>query len=987
MRRKAVAPLFFSGLFACQSGSPVETTSPNVSAETPNETEDLRSILAASDLPDEVKTALPGDPMKATVHRLSNGLTVYISTDRQAPRFNAWITVRTGGRNDPADSTGLAHYLEHMLFKGSDELGTLDIKAEQVHVDNVAALYDQLRGADDAARAEILKQIDAETQAMSKASIPNEFDNLYSSLGITGVNAFTSEDATVYISDVPSNRLDAWARVEAERFQDPVFRLFFPELEAVYEEKNRSLDNPGWRVFELIPKMLFPKHPYGTQTVIGEVEHLKTPAYGDMSAYFDRWYQPNNIAIVLAGDIDAAAALPVLEKHFGSWQPQALEQPTPGAFPALSERVFTEIKAKGEQSVHIAWSTAQAGHDDAAVLVVMDAVANNSTTGILDLDLVLSQKLPQAYSNNNFSHEAGYWSINGVAKEGQKLEDVEALLMGVIEKLARGEFTDEAVEAVKLSAEIQTKRQLESPKGRVGELAQSFINHRQWTAASQDLARLRAVTRADVIRVAKAYLGAGRAVVYRRAGDYTPPRITKPSITPIKIDPTRESVFARSIRAMPADNLEPEWAVANKHYARTKLTSGELLSVENRRNDLFRVSYRFEEGSRRRPLLCFALDLLQQSGSGDLDATALRRKAYAWGTTTKVQCSADSSTITIEGIDHKLEESIEMLDRWLRSPNFDDTMLEGLLSNTLSRRKDLTDNTRALNAALSAFASYGKKSKYLTVASNKQLKKVTGKKLRAELSRLLKLEHRTHYYGPRSADEAAKIVDLGSSKIALRSRVTRKYRRVTKPKLYFVHKEMAQAQIGMTIPNGPMPKSEYAKMEILSNYLGGGMGGLIFQEMREARGLAYSARATYRSGSRPNDDSALVATIGTQADKSVTSASVMLELLRAAVQPKRVSLAQKAVDQSYRSARIDPRWLAAWVSAWDERGESSDPRPVRWEQAKAVSAEQLQVWLDTFSSKPIIVTVLGDRNLVDLVALEKIFGASTELTADDIFGY
>ena len=225
----------------------------------------------------------------ATVHRLSNGPTVYISTDRQKPRFNAWIAVRTGSRNDPADSTGLAHYLEHMLFKGTDELGTLDFAAEKPLADQSAALYKQLRATSDPeARKRIFAELDALNQQISKHSVPNEMSRLYSSINVEGLNAFTSFDQTVYIADVPANRIDAWATVEGERFRDPVFRHFYSELEAVYEEKNLSLDSPDRRVFEQLFKGLFPSHPYGTQTTIGEIEHLKSPAFQDAGDYFNR---------------------------------------------------------------------------------------------------------------------------------------------------------------------------------------------------------------------------------------------------------------------------------------------------------------------------------------------------------------------------------------------------------------------------------------------------------------------------------------------------------------------------------------------------------------------------------------------------------------------------------------------------------------------------------------------------------------------------
>src|SRR6185503_165409 len=130
---------------------------------------------------------------------------------------------------------------------------------------------------------------------------------------------------------------------------------FWPELEAVYEEKNRTLDDPQDRMYEALIAALFPSHPYGTQTTIGTVEHLKNPAYRDMEAYFHRWYVPNNMAILLAGDIDAAHALPVLEKAFAGMKPQPLPEVPPGTITPPDKRIEVSIKAPGEQSLMMAW--------------------------------------------------------------------------------------------------------------------------------------------------------------------------------------------------------------------------------------------------------------------------------------------------------------------------------------------------------------------------------------------------------------------------------------------------------------------------------------------------------------------------------------------------------------------------------------------------------------------------------------------------------
>jgi predicted Zn-dependent peptidase len=413
----SLAGMALSCLSACHP--PIETIAPDEVANEPASTEPtLAQILAASDLPPIVPVPLDGDAMGVTVHRLDNGLTVYISTDRQKPRLDAWIAVRTGSRNDPASSTGLAHYLEHMLFKGTDEYGTLDLAAERAHIEAIERLYAELRDADEARRVAIFAEIDQHTQATASYAIPNEFDRMYAKLGIEGVNAFTSDEITAYIADVPANRFEAWAQVEGERFADPVFRLFYPELEAVYEEKNLSIDSPSDRVWETLLLALFPTHPYGTQPTIGVTEHLKSPAYADMVEYFGDWYVPNNMAVVLAGDIDAERALPVLEATLGRWQPRMLEAPAAASLEPIRGRVVREVVAEAEQTVTMAWRTVPIRHEDEPALEVLDWLTDNSRSGLLNVELELTQQVQDAGSWVTSLNEAGYFGLRATLQQG-----------------------------------------------------------------------------------------------------------------------------------------------------------------------------------------------------------------------------------------------------------------------------------------------------------------------------------------------------------------------------------------------------------------------------------------------------------------------------------------------------------------------------------------------------------------------------------------
>ncbi|MEQ1920801.1 MAG: pitrilysin family protein, partial [Elusimicrobiota bacterium] len=281
----------------------------------------------APSVPAVQETPSPNDAMGVSIHRLPNGLTVYLSPNKGEPRVSARIVVRAGSKNDPADSTGMAHYLEHMLFKGTGRLGTLDYEKERPQLERIRGLYEDLfKTKNEDARAKIYKEIDAANGRASTYAVPNEFDRFYRSIGAEGLNAYTSDEQTVYVVSIPANRLEAWAKVEAERFKSPVFRLFQTEIETVYEEKNRSLDNAERIISDELDNRLYKHHPYGQQPTLGSIEHLKNPSLAKMYAFYDRWYAPNNMAIALSGDFDRAKTLELIKNHFGSWTPHPLPE-------------------------------------------------------------------------------------------------------------------------------------------------------------------------------------------------------------------------------------------------------------------------------------------------------------------------------------------------------------------------------------------------------------------------------------------------------------------------------------------------------------------------------------------------------------------------------------------------------------------------------------------------------------------------------------
>ena len=232
-----------------------------------------------------------GDPLKARIYTLKNGLKVYLSVYKDEPRIQTYVAIKAGSKSDPADATGLAHYLEHILFKGTSKIGSSDWETESKLLTDIEALYETYRGTKDSVeRVAIYHQIDSVSGVAATYAIANEYDKLMSNVGASGTNAYTFFEQTVYINDIPANQLNKWVEIEAERFGEVVPRLFHTELEAVYEEKNRGVDSDRRKVWESLLEGMFQKHQYGTQTTIGTVEHLQNPSITEIKKYFYKYY-------------------------------------------------------------------------------------------------------------------------------------------------------------------------------------------------------------------------------------------------------------------------------------------------------------------------------------------------------------------------------------------------------------------------------------------------------------------------------------------------------------------------------------------------------------------------------------------------------------------------------------------------------------------------------------------------------------------------
>jgi predicted Zn-dependent peptidase len=933
--------------------------------------------------------------MQVHTYKLDNGLTVYISPNHEEPRFYAEIITRAGSKHDPNTNTGLAHYLEHLLFKGTSNFGTIDYENEKPLLDRITQLYeDRSKETNSTRRQEIYSEINKISQEAAALAVPNEMDRVYGDMGAKGVNAHTWHEETVYKIDLPSNRLKHWAKIEAERFANPVFRLFHTELETVYEEKNRSIDNKDRLISREVNALLFKNHPYGQQSTLGSVEHLKNPSILAIKEYFDKYYVPDNMAICISGDVDPKEAMSVISRAFSSWQP--------GKTPieilkwnekSLEGREFVEVKYQGEEQVTLAFRTVDRNHDDFPAVRLVDMILDNSVAGLINLNLVEAQVVRAAGAYPQNMNDYGVQYLVGVPKDGQTLDQVEALLKEQIDKVKRGEFEDWILPAVLNDFKKRRKQDLEENDRRVELLRDTFLSFNDWNDTANEINKLEQVTKEDVVTVANKYFGENYVVGHRIDAQHDLPQIEKPKIDPLEIEPGPSSAFMQEIDEMDIAAFAPKYLEANKDYETRDIRPGlTLYHATNPVNDLFVVNFRIETGSRQNAYLPYAKRLLDRSGAGDLSSEQLKIEWYKLGSEFNLSVSERFTDISLSGLDEQLAPSLDLAHKHLSTPKVDDETLTKLVEILLAERDDESKDPRILAHALAHFHRYGDRSRFRNRPTNADLNATSVPQLKETLSKLLNYEQSILYIGPRSADE---IADALSKKFPLPENLATpppyeapRSHKAERNQIYFYEKEMAQAQVRLEFSVGERNETKLPAAQLYNEYFAGGMAGLVFQELREARALAYSAWGNYFAASRPDEENILVGAIGCQADKTIEAVIAFLELLEdMPLNEKRWDSAQEALESAYRTNPARFRQIPGAVYDWTQLGLKEDPRKTRFQVIESATIETLKEFYEReIQPRQKLISIVGDSTKIDLQALEKI-GPVTKVSKDDLFTY
>ena len=937
---------------------------------------------------------VPGDPLNVRIYTLDNGLKVYMSVNKSKPRIQTFIGVRVGGKNDPAETTGLAHYFEHLMFKGTERFGTSDYAAEKPYLDKIESLFEIYRKTtDDAERKEIYAEIDSLSQEASKIAIPNEYDKLMAAIGASGTNAFTSYDVTAYTENIPSNEIENWAKIQSDRFGNPVLRLFHTELETVYEEYNMSLTRDARKVNEAFMNALFPHHPYGTQTVLGKGEHLKNPSLTNIKKYFDTYYVPNNMAVIMAGDFDPDSAIEIIEKYFGNMKSKPIPALETGAEQPITSPIVREVVGLETDQVAIAFRLPGAACKEAATGELTGSLLTNGKAGLIDLNLIQKQKVLRAGGYANFLSDYGCMILYGSPKEDQTLEQVRDLLLEQVEMLKKGEFDDGLLQAVINNFKLDKYREQQEINYTAYAMLFSFVNGTEWKDEVDMIDFQAGLTKKDITDFCNKYFNDNYVVVYKRQGKPDDAKIEKPTITPVAANRDSRSAFLDEIKNSKVMPIEPVFLDYSKDL--TKLTAKNNIPVLYKHNDenpLFSLYYVFETGNNNDKALGTAFSYLNYLGTSTKSAEEIKRELYNLACSFDVRATDQQIFVSVNGLSDNFEKAMKLLEDRLDDVKADSEAYNNLAADILKARSNEKLNQTAIFQRLESYAQWGPESAMTNILSEQELKSMNPDELIKRIKDLKGFEHKILYYGPLQENDLIGLLNenhnIPDELKPVPAPVNFVEQETNDNKVLLAHYDAKQIYMSMISKGGKFDKNLEPLRTAYNNYFGSGMNSIVFQEMREARGLAYTARANYMRPVKPNRSYFMGTFIATQNDKMKDAVDAFLSILNDMPESeKALEIAKDNIITRIRTDRILREAVLVNYINDSEFGYDTDPRKELFEKLPDMTMKDIKSFQELYvKDKPYTYCILGDTNDLDENALSS-FGTITKLTLEEIFGY
>ena len=959
----------------------------------------LCSLLALSTAmaKDYKYQTVKGDLMNSRIYTLDNGMKVYLSVNKEKPRIQTFIAVRTGSRNDPAETTGLAHYFEHLMFKGTTHFGTSDYEKEKPLLDDIRARFEVYRKEKaPATRKQLYHEIDSVSQLAAQYNIPNEYDKLMASIGAQGSNAYTSNDVTCYTEDIPSNEVENWLKIQSDRFKNAVIRGFHTELETVYEEYNMSLARDMEKSFTALCKLLCPTHPYGTQTVIGTQDHLKNPSIVNIENYYKRYYVPNNIAVCMSGDFNPEKVIAQIDRYFGDWQPNKnLSRPEFAPLAPITTPRDSSVTGQEAENVMLAWRFGGQAELSTDTLDVLSKMIANGKAGIMELDLEQPMKVQAVQALAETMTDYSAFIIFGLPNEGQKLEEVKSLILDELEKIKRGEFSEDLLPSVKNNMKLEYYQSLIDNESRADKFVQSFVSGRPWEVAVGRMDRINGITKQQMTEFVKRHFRDNYVCVFKRQGiDNSVAKIEKPKITAIPANRDKQSQFLADVTASKAEPIQPVFVDFNKDMKVTKTKQGlPVLYKQNTADGLFDLTFLYDFGCEDVKGLGLVPQYLYYIGTDKKSSAEIKQEFYKLACNYSINVNGDRISISLSGLNENMPQALALLEDFLQNAKADRQSYDNYVALVAKTRKDEKTQQKSCFSALQKYGLYGKHNIQTFNLSDDELKTANPQSLPDMIRGLNKYNHQVLYFGPSTESELLailsknhktpkKMLPVPEGEPFVMQQVSRN-ETVIAP---YDAKNIYMMEIGN---EGRKWNDEtYPVLRLFNEYFGGGMNAIVFQELREARGLAYSASASYNPPAKKEGTESFIDFIATQNDKMMDCISTFREIIDTIPQSQGAfDIAKQNLMKSIQSERITRSQVLNAYVAMKRLGIDESLNKKVYEALPSITLDDIvRFEREHIVGKPRMRIILGNKDELDIKALEKL-GPVRYLTTEDIFGY
>ena len=930
------------------------------------------------------------DPMDVRIYTLGNGLKVYFSVIKDAPRIQTLISVKAGSLLDPQQTTGLAHYFEHMMFKGTSKFGTTNWEKENILLSQISDFFEQRRATTDSiGKIKIFAKIDSLSILASSYAIPNEYDKLMNMIGGQGTNAFTSYQGTSYIEDIPSNEIDRWLKLEQERFSNIALRLFHTELETVYEEYNMSQDRDGSKLNYAKMAALFPKHPLGRK-VLGLAEHLKNPSMVNIQNFFSSYYVPNNMAIIMSGDFDMDNTIQKIDKTFGQFKAKTFDKPVLPKEDPIAKPIVKEIFGPDAESLNMAYRFRGDSTEDKTYVTLIDMILNNAAAGLIDLNLVQQQKILAGGSYPEFFVDYGIHTFWGRAREGQTLEAVKDLLLEEIEKVKRGDFDDWLIKAVINDLRLQSIRMQEYYQNRTYMLNDAFQNQEKWLEQVKFLDDLDKITKDQLVKFANENYRENYIVVYKRKGtDTSMIKVPKPKITPININRNDQSEFFTELSKNKPESIKPVFVDFKKEIQQKELKPGvEFYYIPNKTNELFELSYIIDMGKSNDKNLEQAVRYLPYVGTDKYTPAQIQQEFYKLGVRFGVYTSDERSYVDVSGLDKSLEQAAGLLEHLLTHARADTSSYRKYVDGVMKERSNNKMNKDyILQIALANYGKYGKNSTFTDILQEKDLRSLNPDNLTSLVKELGTYRNKILYYGKTDMENAINIISKQHPVPEQPKEYTNpvKYPEAdfTSKQVYFIDYDMVQTNFLWVDKIGMFDALLLPEVSLYNGYY----SNIVFQEIREARGLAYAAGTWIQTPSKKDRSFFVTSYVASQADKFNEATSTLNSLMSDLKEDERqFTLAREAILNGIETERIIKTNIFWTYLNNLDKGITYDNRKDIYEKVKVMSMTDLKSFLEKHYTKNYTLLVIGKKGSVDEKILKSL-GNFKELSLQEVFNY